>query len=157
MNRLQYINGPLDSVDEKILSALAENARITTAALARQVGLSAPSVSERMKRLEEAGVIEGYTITINPASLGRPISAWLRIRPTPGSYKKVMEIIIAIPEIVECDRITGDDCFVARTHVGSMQELEQVIDQLTPYAVTNTSIVQSSPIIPRMPPRAHSA
>lgn len=156
MNRLQYINGPMDNVDQKILAALAENARITTAALARSVGLSAPSVSERMKRLEEAGVIEGYTITINPASLGRPISAWLRIRPTPGSYKKVMEIIIAIPEIVECDRITGDDCFVARTHVGSMQELERVIDQLTPYALTNTSIVQSSPVSPRMPPRAAS-
>jgi len=157
MNRLQYKNGPLDKIDDKILSALSKNARITTAALARLVGLSAPSVSERVKRLEEAGVIQGYTITINPAAFGRPISAWLRIRPTPGNYQKVVEVITRISEIVECDRITGDDCFVARAHVSSMQELERVIDQLTPFGVTNTSIIQSSPIDPRMPPRATSA
>ena len=157
MNSLQYENSPLDKTDDKILSALSENARITTAALARLVGLSAPSVSERVKRLEEAGVIQGYTITINPAAFGRPISAWLRIRPTPGNYKKVVEVITNISEIVECDRITGDDCFVARAHVSSMQELERVIDQLTPYGVTNTSIIQSSPIAPRMPPRTTSA
>lgn len=156
MNRLQYINGPLDATDRKILSALAKNARITTASLARHVGMSAPSVSERVKRLEDAGIIEGYTIKINPAALGRPISAWLRIRPTPGSYQKVVELIANIPEIVECDRVTGDDCFVARTHVVSMQELERVIDQLTPHAVTNTSVVQSSPINPRMPPNAQN-
>lgn len=154
MNRLNYENGPLDKIDDKILSALSQNARITTAALARLVGLSAPSISERVKRLEEAGVIQGYTVTINPAALGRSISAWLRIRPTPGNYQKVVEVITNIPEIVECDRITGDDCFVARAHVVSMQELERVIDQLTPYGVTNTSIIQSSPIDPRMPPRA---
>lgn len=152
MNKLQYENGSLDATDRRILSALSENARITTASLARHVGMSAPSVSERVRRLEEAGIIEGYTIRVNPAALGRPISAWLRIRPTPGSYQKVVEIIQSIPEIVECDRITGDDCFVARTHVVSMLELEQLIDQLTPFAVTNTSVIQSSPIDPRMPP-----
>jgi Lrp/AsnC family leucine-responsive transcriptional regulator len=152
MKRLRYENGDLDWIDARILDAMAANARISMAELARAVGLSAPSVAERLRRLEEAGVIEGYTITINPKALGLPINAWLRIRPIPGQLPRVAEILRGLPEVVECDRITGEDCFVARAYVGSVHDLERLIDELIPYAMTNTSIVQSSPVAKRLPP-----
>ena len=139
-------NGDLDATDVRILNALVDDARISIADLARSVGLSPPSVSERIKRLEEVGVIEGYTLTINPKALGLPITAWLRIRPIPGQLQMVAEILRGLPEIVECDRIIGEDCFIARAHVPSVEHLEKLIDQVIPYAMTNTSIIQSSPI-----------
>jgi len=97
-------------------------------------------------------VIEGYTLTINPKALGLPIAAWLRIRPIPGQLQKVADILRGLPEIVECDRITGEDCFIARAHVPSVEGLEKLIDQVIPYAMTNTSIIQSSPVKRRLPP-----
>jgi Lrp/AsnC family leucine-responsive transcriptional regulator len=151
MKRLRYENGGLDATDVRILDALVNDARISTADLARSVGLSPPSVSERIKRLEEAGVIEGYTLAINPKALGLPIAAWLRIRPIPGQLQNVAEILRGLREIVECDRITGEDCFIARAHVQSVEELEKLIDQVIPYATTNTSIIQSSPVKRRLP------
>ena len=152
MKRLRYENGDLDVTDVRILDALVNDARISIADLARSVGLSSPSVSERIKRLEETGVIEGYTLTINPKAVGLPIAAWLRIRPIPGQLQKVADILRGMREIVECDRITGEDCFVARAHVQSVDDLEKLIDQVIPYAMTNTSIIQSSPVKRRLPP-----
>jgi len=152
MKYLRYENGGIDRIDAALLVALAANARISNAELARLVALSAPSVSERIKRLEEAGVIEGYTAKINPEALGLPLSAWLRIRPIPGQLGKVTEILQGLPEIVACDRVTGEDCFLARAHVKSVKDLERLIDQVIPYAMTNTSIIQSSPVEPRLPP-----
>lgn len=152
MKRLRYESGDLDATDVRILNALVDDARISIADLARSVGLSPPSVSERIKRLEEAGVIEGYTVTINPKALGLPIAAWLRIRPIPGQLQKVADILRGLRKIVECDRITGEDCFIARAHVQSVGDLEKLIDQVIPYAMTNTSIIQSSPVKRRLPP-----
>jgi len=152
MKRLKYKNGPLDALDAKILGALIEDARISMAELGRVVGLSPPSVSERIKKLEEAGAIKGYTVTIGPEALGLPLAAWLRIRPTPGLLHKVANILQSLPEIVECDRITGEDCFIARAHVQSVGDLEKLIDQIMPFAMTNTSIIQSSPVEKRLPP-----
>ncbi|MGH6887296.1 MAG: Lrp/AsnC family transcriptional regulator [Kiloniellales bacterium] len=152
MKRLRYENGDLDPTDAGILAALAADARLSVAELARRVSLSAPSVSERVKRLEEAGVIEGYGVKINPEALGLPLAAWLRIRPMPGELARVAEILRGLPEVVECDRITGEDCFIARAHVASVEALERLIDQIIPYAMTNTSIIQSSPVARRLPP-----
>lgn len=152
MKRLRYENGEIDAVDARILAALIDDARASVAVLARLVGLSAPTVSERIARLEDAGVIEGYTLMVSPKALGLPIAAWLRIRPIPGQLQKVAEILRELPEIVECDRITGEDCFIARAHVASIDALEKLIDQVIPYATTNTSIIQSSPIKRRLPP-----
>jgi Lrp/AsnC family leucine-responsive transcriptional regulator len=152
MKRLRFENGPLDRTDEAILKLLTEDARLSIAELARKVSMSAPSVSERIKRLEEAGIITQYSATINYQALGRPIAAWLRIRPTPGQHQKIVEILQALPEIVECDRITGEDCFIARAYVKSVEDLESVIDQIIPYSITNTSIIQSSPVTRRLPP-----
>jgi Lrp/AsnC family transcriptional regulator, leucine-responsive regulatory protein len=151
MKRLRYENGDLDAVDLKILRILVDDARASVAEIARSVGMSAPSVSERIKRLQEGGTIEGYTIRINPAAFGLPLAAWLRIRPVPGQLATVTDILKDIPEIATCDRVTGEDCFIARVHVGSVTDLERVIDRIIPYAMTNTSIIQSSPVSERLP------
>ena len=152
MKRLRYENGRLDRTDLKLLDALVADARTSIAELARLVGLSSPSVSERIRRLEDSGVIQGYTVKVDPKALGLPLAAWLRVRPIPGQLQQVAEVLRAIPEIVECDRITGEDCFIARAHVASVEELERLIDKVIPYAMTNTSLIQSSPVERRLPP-----
>ncbi len=137
-------------MDAAILVALAQDARISVAELARRVGLSAPSVAERIRRLEDAAVITGYAVSVDPAALGLPLAAWLRIRPLPGELVRVAKILQETPAIVECDRITGDDCFLARAHVRSVAELEALIDSIIPFATTNTAIIQSSPVPRRL-------
>ena len=152
MKRLRKGNTGLDALDARILAALAKDARTSVAELARLVGLSPPSVAERVRRLEEAGVIEGYTVSIDPAALGLMVAAWLRVRPIPVELSAVAETLRSLPEIVECDRVTGEDCFVARAHVRSIQDLERMIDQIIPRAMTTTSIIQSTPVKRRLPP-----
>jgi Lrp/AsnC family leucine-responsive transcriptional regulator len=152
VKRLRFENGPLDETDRSLLEALNRDARQSVADLARLVGLSPPSVSERIRRLEEAGIIEDYTIRLNPSAVGLPLAAWLRIRPLPGQLQIVAGILKSLPQITQCDRITGEDCFLARAHVRSIGDLEKLIDKIIPHAMTNTSIIQSSPVAPRLPP-----
>jgi len=154
MKRLGYENGALDALDTRILKILTSDARTSMADLARAVGMSAPSVTERVRRLEEAGVIKGYMAVVDPTALGLPIAAWLRIRPVPGELARVADILDGVDAIVECDRITGEDCFIAKAHVSGVDELEALIDKIIPYAMTNTSIIQSSPVERRLPPIA---
>lgn len=151
MKRLRYQNGPLDPVDAAILRTLAEDARMTMSDLAKAVGLSAPSVTERVRRLEEAGVIRGYAAVLDPAALGLPLAVYLRIRPIPGQLRKVADLLNGLGAIVECDRVTGEDCFVAKAHLRDVAALEALIDEIAPYAMTNTSIIQSSPVGRRLP------
>jgi Lrp/AsnC family leucine-responsive transcriptional regulator len=138
LNRLASASSRLDAIDVAILRALGADARVTMADLARAVGLSAPSVADRVRRLEEAGVVEGYEARVSPAGLGLPLAAYLRIRPMPGQLRKVAELLADSPAIVECDRITGEDCFIAKAHLRSVAELERLIDRLLTYAMTNT-------------------
>lgn len=152
MKRLGYENGRLDATDEAILLMLIQNGRTTTAELARKVKLSSPSVAERVKRLEEAGMITGYSANISPQALGLPLAVWFRVRPVPGEMQRVLKIIQSIPEITQCDRVTGEDCFLAKAHLTSVADMERVIDLIIPYAMTNTSIIQSSPVEARLPP-----
>jgi Lrp/AsnC family leucine-responsive transcriptional regulator len=151
VKRLRFKNGPLDAIDVALVRLLARDARATMADLARAVGLSPPSVAERVRRLEEAGVIRGYAAVVDPAALGLSLAAYIRIRPLPGLLGKVAEVLLGLSAIVECDRVTGEDCFVAKAHVRSVAELEALIDEIIPYAMTNTSIIQSSPVRPRLP------
>ncbi|MGB3614548.1 MAG: Lrp/AsnC family transcriptional regulator, partial [Elainellaceae cyanobacterium] len=139
-------------IDIQLLRILHEDARTSIADLARALSMSAPSVSERLRRLKESGVIQGFTIEVTPALLGYELAFYIRISPLPGQLSKVISAITEIEEIVECDRITGDDCFIAKAYVHSTQEIEGIIDRLIPYAKTNTSLVQSSPIGRRLPP-----
>lgn len=152
MQRLRNQNPALDALDTRLLSLLAADARTSIAELARSIGLSPPSAAERIRRLEEAGVIEGYTVAIDPRALGLPVAAWIRVRPLPGELKTVADILRTLPEIVECDRVTGEDCFVARAHLKSIEDLERLIDQIIPHAMTTTSIIQSTLIKRRPPP-----
>ena len=154
MKRLRFRDGDLDGIDAALLRALATDGRATMADLAKVVGLSAPSVAERVRRLEEAGIIRGYGAVIDPAALGRPLTAMLRIRPIPGQLPQAVTAIERASAIVSCDRVTGEDCLVARAHLRDVSELEALIDAIIPYAMTNTAIVQSSPVAPRLPPIA---
>ncbi|KZB67754.1 MULTISPECIES: Lrp/AsnC family transcriptional regulator [Thalassospira] len=142
----------MDEIDQKILKILMRDARISQKELAAKVGLSAPGVAERVRRLEERGVIRGFTIDVDPEALGYPLQAIVRIRPLPGKLHIVQQLISEIPEFGECDKVTGDDCFVARLYIRSMKELDGLLDQIVDKAETNTAIVKSKPVERRMPP-----
>lgn len=148
---LQVQKSMLDDVDVQLLRILYEDARTSIADIARALNMSAPSVSERLRQLKESGVIQNFTIEVDPRLLGYALSFYIRIRPLPGQLEKVVAVIQSIAEIVECDRVTGDDCFIAKAHVKSTDELERIINQLIPYAQTNTSLVQSSSVKRRLP------
>ncbi len=142
----------LDDVDKRILELLSNDGRVSVKDLAQHVGLSAPSTSERIKRLEERGVIRGFTVEIDPASIGFTLQAIIRVRPLPGKLHVVQQLIEAIPEISECDKVTGDDCFIARLHVRSIEELDTILDRIADKAETNTSIVKLQPVKRRLLP-----
>jgi Lrp/AsnC family transcriptional regulator, leucine-responsive regulatory protein len=129
-----------------VLDELQRDARLSLAELGRRVGLSAPAVAERLSRLERQGVIAGYRAEVDPAAAGYPLTAVVRVRPAPRQLPKVADVARATPEVVECHRITGEDCFFLKAHVRSVAHLEEVIDRFTPYGQTTTSIVQSSPV-----------
>ena len=141
----------LDATDHKLLAALTDNARISLADLGRFLGMSPQSAADRLRRLEDVGVIAGFTAILDPEALGLPVGAYIRVRPAMGELPRVAALLKDIPEIVECDRITGEDCFMAKVFVPRIADLERVIDRLIPYAQTNTSIIQSSPVIRRAP------
>jgi Lrp/AsnC family leucine-responsive transcriptional regulator len=115
-------------------------------ALARRVNMSAPAVTERVKRLEDAGVIAGFRMEIDPNALGLPLTVYVRIRPAPGQLPKVTELAERTPEVVECHRITGEDCFLLKVHVPRVDDLEEILDRFLAFGQTTTSIVQSSPV-----------
>jgi Lrp/AsnC family leucine-responsive transcriptional regulator len=142
----------LDDLNLRILGELRADGRIGLAELGRRIGLSAPAVSERIHRLERAGVIEGYHAHLDPASLGFPVSAVVRIRPSPGQLQRIPEIARETSEVGECYRITGEDCYLVRLHLRSIDDLEDVLDRFTPYGLTTTSIIHSTPVPRRGPP-----
>jgi Lrp/AsnC family transcriptional regulator, leucine-responsive regulatory protein len=139
----------IDSTNVALLAELQDDARLTLAELGRRVGLSSPAVAERLQRLQDAGVITGYRAVVDPRALGYDLGAVLRIRPAPRQIPKVAELARRTPEVVECTRITGEDCFFMKLYVRDVDHLEEVIDEFTPYGQTTTSIMQSSPVPPR--------
>ena len=142
----------LDDVNLRILAELQGDGRLGLAELGRRIGLSAPAVAERVQRLERAGVIRGYRAELDPAALGFPVSAVVRIRPSPGQLRRIPEIALETPEVAECQRITGEDCYLLRLHLRSIDDLEDVLDRFTPHGLTTTSIVHSTPVPRRGPP-----
>lgn len=145
-------NDALDEVNVRLLEELTRDPRLPMAELGRRVGMSSPAVTERIRRLEEAGVIRGYRLDLDPAALGLPIAAFVRVRPDPGQLPKVAELARSIPEVVECHRITGDDCFILKVYFPAMDQLDRLLDRLLLYGTTTTSIVQSSPVPGRPAP-----
>jgi Lrp/AsnC family leucine-responsive transcriptional regulator len=136
----------LDDVNLRLLAELQADARLSLAELGRRVGLSSPAVAERLQRLEQEDVIRGYHAEINPRALGLSLSAVIRIRPAPRQIRPVAELARRRPEVVDCRRITGEDCYIMTAHVRSVEHLEEVIDGFAAYGQTTTSIVQSAPV-----------
>jgi Lrp/AsnC family leucine-responsive transcriptional regulator len=144
----------LDEVNLRVLRELQAEGRIGMAELGRRIGMSAPAVAERVQRLERAGVIAGYHAEIDPAKLGFPVAAIVRIRPAPGQLSRIPDVARETPEVVECYRITGEDCFLIKLFLRAIDELEEVLDRFTPYGLTTTSIIHSAPVPRREPPLA---
>jgi Lrp/AsnC family leucine-responsive transcriptional regulator len=145
-----YEPKPLDALDLRILTELQRDGRASLAELGRRVALSAPAVAERVLRLEETGVITGYHATVDPVALGFPITILVRVSPSPRELSRIPKIADEIPQITECHRITGDDCFFFIAHLRAVEELEPILDRFTPFARTTTSILQPAPV-PRRP------
>lgn len=142
----------LDDVDAKLVSELAKHARLPIADLAKKVGLSSPSVSDRLRRLEADGVLVGYTVDLNARKLGYVLEAIVRIRPLPGQLHRVEQMIVDEPRFLSCDKVTGEDCFIARLCLTSIEELDPLLEGLHDRAETNTAIIKSSPVKRRLPP-----
>lgn len=140
----------LDPINRRLIAALQADARLSTAELARRVALSAPAVAERVRRLEESGVITGYHAEVDPRALGYPIAAVVRVRPATQQLAKIRELAGRIPEVIECHRVTGEDCFFLTLQLRSLDDLEGILDRFVLHGQTTTSIIHSSPV-PRRP------
>lgn len=143
-----------DEIDQLLIGALMEDSRKSLKALAALSGLSSPSVAERIRKLEEREVIKGYTVEVDHKAFGYQLQAIIRIRPLPGQLQEVERQIQNIPQFTECDKVTGEDCFIARLCVRSIEQLDTLLDNLNAYAETNTAIIKKSPVKRRLPPMA---
>ncbi len=142
----------LDPVNLRLLDELSRNPRITMSELARRLGMSPPAVTDRVQRLEAGGIITGYRVDLDPRALGWPVAAFVRIRPGPGQLTRIAELAQKTPEVVECHRITGEDCFLMKVYVTEIDKLEDVLDRFLMFGQTTSSIVQSSPVPARSLP-----
>lgn len=145
-------NAVLDDIDRRLLRELSDDPRQSKSALARRVGISTPTATSRVARLERLGVIRGYRLDIDPTALGLSMSAWVRVRPGPGQLPKIAELAQRTPEISECHRVTGEDCFVLRVHAATLQAMEQVLDRFLLHGQTTSALIVSSPVPQRPVP-----
>jgi Lrp/AsnC family leucine-responsive transcriptional regulator len=134
----------LDETDWTLLREFQAHARITLSEASRRVGLTAPAVGERMRRLEESGVVRGYHAAIDLEKAGRPLLAFIRVRFSGGKYDAFERLVERSPEILECHHVTGEDCFIVKAAVATMPELERLASSLAKFGPTATSIVYST-------------
>jgi Lrp/AsnC family leucine-responsive transcriptional regulator len=139
----------LDGLDRRIVAELYGDARLRVAELGRRVGLSPPAVAERLRRLTDSGAVR-FQAEVAPRALGYTICAIVRVSPSTRDLKLVPDIARQLPEVTECYRITGDDCYLMKVHLRSIDELESILDRFTPLGRTTTSIVNAIPV-PRRP------
>ena len=135
-----------DEIDQNILRELQTDARLSYAELGRRVGLTTPAVIERVRKLEDAQIITGYRAEIDTSRVGLPIMAFIRMSITGVDYSHIIEVAQGSSEVLECHRGTGGDSFIMKVAVRSVEHLQEVIDRLTPYGITTTTIVLSSPV-----------
>ena len=147
----------IDAVNRRVLEELVQDPRLTMSELGRRIGMSSPAVTERVRRLEETRVIRGYRLELNPVALGLPIAAYVRIRPNPGQLPRIAELAQQIPEVVECHRVTGEDCFILKVYIPAIDQLDRLLDSFLLYGSTTTSIIQSSPVPLRPAPLPQDA
>jgi len=139
----------LDRTDSRLLAELQKDGRATYAELARAVAMSPSAVTERVRRLEEAGVIAGYRATVDPARVGLHVMAFVRLRYPNGNYRPFHALLDSTPEIVEAHHVTGEDCFVLKVLARSMRHLEEVAGRISGLGAVTTSVVYSSPLAGR--------
>jgi Lrp/AsnC family leucine-responsive transcriptional regulator len=144
MNDLAAAN--IDDIDCEILAELQANARIAFAELGRRVGLSTPAVIERVKRLEEREVIVGYRALVDPAKVGLPVRAFVKVTVGGDKLAKFSALIRELPEVLQCHRVTGAESFMVQVAVRDVMHMEEVIDSMMPYVATNTSMILASPV-----------
>ncbi|MDX6486405.1 MAG: Lrp/AsnC family transcriptional regulator, leucine-responsive regulatory protein [Gaiellaceae bacterium] len=149
---MAYKVANLDDVARRILAELEQEGRLSMAELGRRVNLSAPAVAERVQRLERDGVITGYHAHVDPRAIGYPVAAVVRVAPASGQLDTIRKVARETPEVVECHRITGEDCFFLKVSLRSLDDLEAVLDRFTPYGRTTTSLIHSSPVAGRSLP-----
>ena len=149
--RLQVSDLLRDATNIAVIRLLRDDSRMSVSELARRVKMSAPAVRERLQRLEEAGILN-WRIDIDPRALGFPVAAYVRVRPAPGQLGKIAELAQRMPQVSECHRVTGEDCFVMKIHIAALDELDKVLDQFLAYGQTTTSLIQSTPVPPRLLP-----
>jgi len=137
-----------DPLSRRILAELQKDARLSCRELARRVGLSAPATAERVRRLESAGVIQGYHARVDPRAAGLAVLAFIRIRlaGTEAAARRLVKLCTSLPEVQECHRCTGEESFLLKVRVASVAHLEKLIDRLTQFGMTSTSLVLSSPV-----------
>ena len=145
-NQLQSSPAADDPVNRQLLTELQADARLSIAELGRRIGLSAPAVAERMKRLEAEGAITGYHAAVDPRALGYTLGVIIRVRPAPRQLAAVAELARQTPEVTECHRVTGDDCYVMSASVRDVEHLEEIIDAFAAYGQTISAIKQTSPV-----------
>ena len=136
----------LDTIDHKILAELQANARIAFAELGRRIGLSTPAVIERVRRMEDAKVILRYAAAVDPAKVGLPLRAFIKITVGGDRLQHFNSLSQRVPEVLECHRVTGAESYILQVAVRDLHHLETVIDSLTPYVATNTSMVLATPV-----------
>jgi Lrp/AsnC family leucine-responsive transcriptional regulator len=139
----------LDDTNKLLLRELHADPRITMSALARRVGMSAPAVTERVQRLQRSGVITGFSMGVDPAALGLPVTAFVRVRPAARQLTKIAELARSMEQVSECHRITGEDCFLIKVHAATIPDLEASLDTFLLYGQTVSSIVVTTPVQPR--------
>jgi Lrp/AsnC family transcriptional regulator, leucine-responsive regulatory protein len=142
----------LDETNRQLLRELHADPRITMSELGRRVGMSAPAVTDRVQRMQRDGVITGFRVDVDPAALGLPVTAFARLRPTAGQLPKLAKLAAQLPQVSECYRITGEDCFLVKVHAESIAALEDVLDKFLVYGQTITSVVVATPVAPRALP-----
>ncbi|WP_028749281.1 Lrp/AsnC family transcriptional regulator [Rhizobium mesoamericanum] len=144
-----FMSRQLDPTDMLIIEIMQVDGRISVSELGRKVGLSQPASSERLKRLEERGIIEGYGARINTAALGLGMLAVIRLRTTHEHIRACLKQFSEMPQIIEVLRLTGEDCFVLKVLVPSPSELEIIVDSIARYgAVTTSLVLRSEPAKP---------
>lgn len=136
----------LDKKDRLILEALQADARQSLAALGKRIGLSQPAMSERVRKLEDAGVIEGYGARVNLRALGVGLQAIIHIETTHAYIQKYVKLFESMPEVLSADRVTGAHCFIVRCAIADPADLEHVVDTLAAHGSVTTSLVLSSPV-----------
>ena len=151
MNRSRYVTRPFDKIDRAIIAALTENGRMTFKELAKQIGMSSPSVRDRVLKLEDAGAIRGYTIEVDPNVFGLSTLAFVRMNAMPGQVKKLEKLLEDSPEVIEAHHVTGEDCLLAKVVVSDVRELKIVVDRFQTCSSADTVIILSSPVVRRLP------